>query len=122
MKLFSAAVLGVASAVDSQRPVISLDFDESMTLAKYPSPFSATPHAKESANYGVCPAGKDTNAQNCKTPTAKAFDHHDHGVATTETVILTNEDGAGMDKTVAKINFGKTETSQKTTNSRKNKN
>jgi hypothetical protein len=105
MKLFSAAVLGVASAVDSQRPVISLDFDESMTLAKYPSPFSATPHAKESANYGVCPAGKDTNAQNCKTPTAKAFDHHDHGVATTETVILTNEDGAGMDKTVAKINF-----------------
>ena len=109
------ATLGVALAVDPQRPVISLNFDESMILKKYPSPLSQSPHPKEvpagklpsDTLYGVCPAGPETNAQNCKTPTAHVFDLHDKGLTVTETIALANLDGESMDEHVASINFGK---------------
>jgi hypothetical protein len=105
--IVAASMFASAAAVD--KPVISLDLDESMTIKKYSEsvhPVHAAPLAKESVQYGVCTAGSP--AADCKLPSAKAFDHHDgSGIKVKETYHLVNLDCQGMDKKEAAINFGR---------------
>lgn len=108
MKFVVAASM-IASAAAVDKPVISLDLDESMTIKKYSEsahPVHAAPLAKESVQYGVCTAGSP--AADCKLPSAKAFDHHDgSGVEVKRTYHLVNLNCQGMDKKEDAINFGR---------------
>jgi hypothetical protein len=104
----------IFAVADARSPVISLDFEEEMVLKEYPSPLKQEPHPKEipagqlpsAAKYEVCPAGSGTNTANCKTPTARAFDHHDGAINIMKTIFLTNLDGTFMDDQVESIDFG----------------
>ena len=105
----------IFAVADTRSPVISLNFEEEMIIKEYPSPLKQEPHPKEipagklpsAAKNEVCPAGSGNNMANCKTPTARSFDHHHDGaINIMKTIFLTNLEGTFMDEQVESINFG----------------
>lgn len=108
------SVLALLVSHDVDTPVITLDLSDDGGTIK---PFSSEEHFRsrnslnkfrhESSFFTSCPAGMRTNAQNCKIPVARAFDHHEGRLDVTESIHLVNLDGKIMDGIRTQIDFTK---------------